>query len=216
MRSTALPALLSAFILGATACDDSPIDHLTEPTGLLPTSEPLPEGDATLAQAITDLDFGSCRFGDPVEIDEYNGLIYGSGGRWVPGPLLPQIVDMWKLSIYFVGELPDDISWICNPFELEQAVELELAAHDDHPDDITHFGLVEIHDDVSSTLPSWYLAYQPPPGGESPNDFRRKMVLKLWDLGNLFPLLDSVQVTVTACFHPAFKHQCIQNELGDL
>ena len=215
MRSAAFPTLTLLLILGATACHDSAIDYLTEPTGLSPTAEPMPDGPGTSAQAITDQEPGSCHFGKPVEVDEYNGLIYGYGGRFVPN-VQGQIVDLWVVSPD-LAEMPDDISWTCNPFELEDQVVLELAAHNDHPDDVTNFGLVQILDDIDSVIPSWYLAYQPPPAGETLNNFRRKMVLKLWNHGQLDSLVDSVQVTVTACFHPhpAFKQWCIQNAIGD-
>jgi len=213
MRSAALPTLALAFILGVTACHDSATDHLTEPKGVPPAA--VPQGPATSVHAITDPESGSCHFGDPVEIDEYNGLVYLLGWRQVPGGLEgQQVVDMWGVSPDF-AEMPDDISWICNPEELEDEVELQLVAHDEYPDDIAGFSLVQIYDDIDNYIPSWYLAYRvvTPVGEDDGGAFRKRMVLKLWDPGLADPLVDSVPVTVTGCFHPALKSHCIQNEL---
>ena len=211
MRPAAFPTLILVSILGAGACYDSGIDHVgSGPTELATTAVPPAGVPATTAQATADLAPGSCHFGNPVEIDEYNGLVYVHGGRHLldsPG----QVVDMWGLLTELI-EMPDDISWTCNPEEMEHGLVPQLVAHDGFPDDIVGFSLVQIHD-MDHVIPEWYLAYRLPVTEEDlvPEAFRKRMVLKLWNPHHMDSLADSVQVTVTACLDPAFKYECILN-----
>ncbi|MCY3942250.1 MAG: hypothetical protein OXG18_00565 [Gemmatimonadetes bacterium] len=158
------------------------------------------------------LDSLDCHFGKPLEMDEYNGLVYLYGGR--PGPSGGQVVDMW-LRIPEIIELPDDISWTCNPEEFEHSttLALELAQHNEFPNDVLEFNLERIAVDPVEFIGRWHLIYQVPVlDDDLRGNWKKRMVLKLWDTGRLIePLLDSVPVTVTACLHPhpLVKHACI-------
>ena len=203
---------IAVLALALAGCVESGVSDFTAPGGVA-TEVATDVGESPVA-SIDDpdtLDTGDCHFGKPLEMDEYNGLVFLYEGR--PAPNGGQVVDMWLRSSH-VFELPDDISWTCNPEELEHSttLALELAPHNDFPDDVAEFALERIVVDPVEFVGRWHLIYQVPVlNDDLRGDWRKRMVLKLWDTGRFVPLLDSVPVTVTACLHshPLIKHACI-------
>lgn len=201
-------AVLATLALANAGCAESGVSDPLDGGGILTEAELVVEEDVTSSLAMTKLGDMECHFGKPLEMDEYNGLVYVSGGR--PSSFIPsQIVDMWIRQTPEVFELPDDISWTCNPAELENSAQVELVAHDYFPDDIRNFRLVQLYDNPANFIPKWYLSYDVPVPVRGV--FVKRMVLKLWDYARFNPLLDSVPVTVTACDHPGMKNQCIND-----
>lgn len=179
--------------------------------GALTEVEAGAEAMESLSGETADLNQGDCHFGDPLEMDEYNGIVYRTGGRPVPNGQ-GQVVDMW-LRIPEVFELPDDISWVCNPKELEDHIDIQLLPHDEYPDDVRGFRLVEIYDNTENLLPSWYLVYHLP-DDDLRRPFVRRMMLRLWNTGRINPVVDLAPVTVTACQNPEEKNACIDELQG--